>query len=185
MAKAHYVDNKEFLQIIKDWRVKLNEAEENGQPRPRIPDSAGKILMMIAQRYSLRPNFRNYPFRDDMVLQAIEAAVKAFPSFNAELYSNPLAYFTQCIHFSFIGTITKEKKMLYTKVKMIQEGGLDFFDTLEHDETINSSQKDYLLSFLEKNEHEIEFKFLDKAEKEPKPEQQKKVIVSPLDELFD
>jgi hypothetical protein len=68
---------------------------------------------------------------------------------------------------------------------MIQEGGLDFFDTLEHDETINSSQKDYLLSFLEKNEHEIEFKFLDKAEKEPKPEQQKKVIVSPLDELFD
>lgn len=183
MAKNHYVDNKEFLQIIKDWRDSCKKAEIEGAPRPRVPESAGKILMLIANRYSLRPNFRNYPFREDMILQAIEASVKAFPSFNSDLYSNPLAYFTQCVHFSFIGTINKEKKMLYAKVKMIQEGELDFFETLEHDETITSSQKEYLQRFLERNEHEIEFKFLEKEIPE-EVEEIKPKFESPLDEMF-
>ena len=181
--KKHYVNNKEFLQIIKDWNVACKEALASGLPRPRIPESAGKILMLIAERYSLRPNFRNYTFRSDMVLQGIENAVKAFPSFDPDRFSNPLAYFTQCIHYSFIGTITKEKKMLYAKIKLIQDGALDYFETLEHDETVTSSQKEYLMKFLDRNDHEIEFKFLDKTPSE-KPEKEEVKFESPLDELF-
>lgn len=180
--KKHYVNNKEFLQIIKDWRALCKIAESEGKPRPRIPESAGKILMLIAQRYALRPNFRNYPYIQDMILGGIEAAVRAFPSFDSDRFSNPLAYFTQCIHYSFIGVITKEKKMLYAKIKMIQDGVVDYFETLEHDETVTSSQKEYLMKFLDRNDHEIEFKFLDKkvTEKEEKGDP----YSSPLDELF-
>lgn len=183
MAKNNYVNNAEFTELIRKHREKRLKAIEEGRPEPRMPEEAGRILMMIAERYSRRPNFSGYSFRDEMIANGIEAAVYAFNKFDPEKSSNPLAYFTQCIHYSFIATITKEKKQLYTKVQLVREGIQDFMDVLEHDDSIDSSQRNYLVDFLDRNEHEIEFGFLEKKER-PVAEKTQHVVESPMDEFF-
>lgn len=180
----HYVNNAEFTGIIQEWRDSCQQALENGLGRPAIPEAAGKIIMMICDRYSMKHNFRGYPFREDLVSTAIEACIKAFPNFDPAKSTNPLSYFTQCAHYAFIGVISKEKRQLYTRIKMIQEGAVEYFDVIENDNTIESSQKAYLLNFLDKNEQEIEFGFLEKK-KEPVEEKEKPRVVSPLDEFIE
>lgn len=178
----NYVDKAEFTELIRKHRQKHLEALAKGEKPPRIPEEAGRIIMEIAERYSRLYNFRNYPFRDEMIANGIEAAIRAFNNFDPERATSPLAYFTQCIYFSFIGTISKEKKQLYTKIKIIREGIQEFMDVLEHDDSIDSKQKSYLMEFLDKNEHEIEFGFLEKKEKVSNKKE--KVIESPIDEFF-
>ncbi len=179
----NYVNKNEFTELIRQHRAKHLEALEKGEKPPKIPEEAGRIIMEIAERYSRRYNFRNYQFRDEMIANGIEAAIKAFNNFDPERATSPLSYFTQCIHFSFIGTISKEKKQLYTKIKVIREGMQDFMEILEHDDSIDSKQRNYLMEFLDKNEHEIEFGFLEKKEKVV--ERKEKVIESPIDQFFE
>ena len=33
---AHYVDNKVFLQAMKDWKEQCEEAEQTGEEKPRV-----------------------------------------------------------------------------------------------------------------------------------------------------
>ena len=64
VAKAkHYVNNKEFLQAIIDWKEKVKDAESSGEDIPPVTDYIGECFMKIAQRLSYRPNFINYAFR--------------------------------------------------------------------------------------------------------------------------
>lgn len=179
----NYVNNAEFTEMIRKHRANVQMALETGSPKPRIPEEAGRIIMEIAERYSRRHNFRNYQFRDEMIANGIEAAIKAFNNFDPDKSNNPLSYFTQCIHYSFIGTIKKEKTLLYTKINMIRDGYQEFMDILEHDDSIDSKQKNYLLEFLDRNEQDIEFGFLDKKPTEKK-EKVEKVYESPIDEFF-
>lgn len=48
----NYVDNKTFYQLIKDYK-----AAKKANPRAKIPDSIGNILILIAQKLSTRFNF--------------------------------------------------------------------------------------------------------------------------------
>lgn len=179
----NYVNNAEFTEMIRKHRANVQMALETGSPKPRIPEEAGRIIMEIAERYSRRHNFRNYQFRDEMIANGIEAAIKGFNNFDPDKFSNPLSYFTQCIHYAFIGIIKKEKTLLYTKINMIRDVYQEFMDILEHDDSIDSKQKNYLLEFLDRNEQDIEFGFLNKKPTKKK-EKVKKVYESPIDEFF-
>lgn len=186
--KNHYVNNKEFTSVIREWRSRKAEAEQLGKPVPRIPEEAGRLIMLIAERYSMKHNFRGYYFRDEMISEAIIVGIKAFPNFDPDKYDNPLAYFTRCIHRSFIGTIMKEKKQLYARVRLIEEGQVDFMDIMENDDTIISSQKEYLESFLAKNEQDITFKAFEKSQEEKdanKHHEVGSVEVLPLDQFME
>lgn len=180
---ANYVDNNEFRELIRSYREQKLQAEAEGKEPPRIPEKAGYYLMQIAERYAHRHNFRNYPYRDDMVLDAIASCVRAFGNFDPDRGTSPLSYFTQCVHYSFIGTISKEKKMLYTKVQMIKEGAQEFYDSVEGDEDFDSGQKQFLMDFLDRNDAGITFGFMEKKPTEPKPVV-KKEYNSPLDNFF-
>ena len=35
-STAHYVDNKQFLQAMKDWKDKCVEAEQTGEEKTRV-----------------------------------------------------------------------------------------------------------------------------------------------------
>jgi len=76
--------------------------------------------MLIAEGLSHKPGFINYPFRDDMVGDAIENCVRYAHNFDSDKYSNPFAYFTQICYYAFIRRIGKEKKQLYVKMKAIE-----------------------------------------------------------------
>lgn len=128
MAKKnleHYVNNKEFLYAIVEYRKKLLEAKELGQPKPRITNYLGECFLKIATHLSYKPNFVNYMFKDDMICDGIENCVQYIHNFNPEKSSNPFAYFTQIIYYAFLRRIQKEKKQLEIKQKIIERSGFD------------------------------------------------------------
>ena len=106
---AHYVDNKVFLQAMKEWKDKCEEAEQMGEEKPRVSNYIGECFLKIANHLSYRPNFINYTFRDDMISDGIENCLQYLDNFNPKKSNNPFAYFTQIIYYAFIRRIQKEK----------------------------------------------------------------------------
>lgn len=121
----HYVNNKDFLQAIIEYKKKIKDSELKGLPKPRITNYIGDCFLKIATHLSYKPNFVNYMFREDMISDGIENCVQYINNFDPEKSSNPFAYFTQVIHFAFLRRIQKEKKQLEIKNKILEQSGFD------------------------------------------------------------
>ena len=121
----HYVNNKEFLEALINYRAKCQRAEEAGEARPVIPRYIGECFLKIANHLSYKPNFVNYMFREDMISDGIENCVQYIKNFNPEKSSNPFAYFTQIIHYAFLRRIQKEKRQMDIRSKIIERSGFE------------------------------------------------------------
>ena len=121
----HYVNNKDFLYAIVEYKKSVAHAEQNGEDRPIITRYLGECFLKIATHLSYKPNFVNYMFREDMISDGIENCVQYIHNFNPEKSQNPFAYFTQIIHYAFLRRIQKEKKQLEIKTKIIERTGFD------------------------------------------------------------
>jgi len=142
----YYVNNKEFLAAITDYREKVHAAKESGDPRPRVTNYLGSCFLKIATHLSYKPNFVNYMFREDMICDGIENCLQYIDNFNPEKSKNPFAYFTQIIYYAFLRRIQKEKKQLEIKGKILERSGFDeVMHTDKYDGTMsgmNPSQSD-------------------------------------------
>ena len=121
----HYVNNKEFLEALINYRAKCQRAEEAGEARPVIPRYIGECFLKIANHLSYKPNFVNYMFREDMISDGIENCVQYIKNFNPEKSSNHFAYFTQIIHYAFLRRIQKEKRQMDIRGKLIERSGFE------------------------------------------------------------
>ena len=133
--KEHYVNNKEFLAAMTEYKKLCVEAEESGEDKPPVSNYIGECFLKIANHLSYRPNFINYTFRDDMISDGIENCLQYLDNFNPEKSNNPFAYFTQIIYYAFIRRIQKEKKQTHVKHKMIEKQSYEYFTTMEGDDT--------------------------------------------------
>ena len=150
----YYVNNKEFLAAITDYRQKVHAAKEAGDPRPRVTNYIGECFLKIANHLSYRPNFINYTYRDDMISDGIENCLQYMNNFDPDKSDNPFAYFTQIIYYAFIRRIQKEKKQMQVKAKIIANAGVEnMMDQLEGDDAQYQSQ---MLDFLQRNSKEEE-----------------------------
>ena len=91
----HYVDNKQFLQAMIEYKKSCVLAESKNELKPPVSNYIGECFLKIANHLSYRPNFINYTFRDDM------------------------------IYYAFIRRIQKEKKQQTIKRKLILKSGFD------------------------------------------------------------
>ena len=126
MAKVkteYYVNNKEFLAAIVEYREKVHFAKENELPRPLLPNYIAECFLKIATHLSYKPNFVNYMFREDMVCDGVENCLQYVDNFDPEKSKNPFAYFTQIIYYAFLRRIQKEKKQLEIRTKLIERCG--------------------------------------------------------------
>jgi hypothetical protein len=146
---ANYINNAEFLAAIKEYKLKIKEAEEAGFPKPQIPNYLGECILKIATHLSYKPNFINYSYKDDMILDGIENCINYFDNFDPDKSSNPFAYFTQIIYYAFLRRISKEKKHSYIKNKLIQDMHFDSFDIQEHDE--DGQYHNAYIDFMQQN----------------------------------
>tara|TARA_B110000902_G_scaffold65239_1_gene77543 strand:+ start:1474 stop:2085 length:612 start_codon:yes stop_codon:yes gene_type:complete len=137
---AHYIDNKEFLKAMQEWKTKCIEAEEAGEERPQVTNYIGGCFLKIANGLSYRPNFINYTYRSEMVSDGIENCLQYIHNFDPEKSKNPFAYFTQIIYYAFLRRIQKEKKQTHIKNKMIEKRQYESFCVNEGDETIYDVQ---------------------------------------------
>ena len=133
--KPHYVNNKEFLQAMIDWKATVVEAEANDESRPQVTNYIGECFLKIANHLSYRPNFINYTYREEMISDGIENCLQYIDNFNPEKSKNPFAYFTQIIYFAFVRRITREKKQSKIKDKLLKSSNLeDMIMVQEHDD---------------------------------------------------
>jgi len=134
---VHYVNNKDFLAALIQYKKEIKEAQERGDPKPRITNYLGECFLKIATHLSFKPNFVNYIFKDDMISDGIENCVQYIHNFDPEKSQNPFAYFTQIIHYAFLRRIQKEKKQLEIKNKILEKTGFD--EVFCDDNTIDGS----------------------------------------------
>lgn len=135
--KLHYVNNKEFYEAIKIHINQCNFAENVGEDEPKVTEYLGECFFKIAQRIATKPNFANYTFKEDMILDGVENCLRYIRNFNPDKSNNPFSYFTTVITYSFIRRIEKEKKYTYIKLKAMENelykhdsiGNLNSFDT--------------------------------------------------------
>jgi len=151
----HYVNNREFLDAIVEYRIKvLKEAQKEipdmtaeqlkdwkSPNKPRITNYLGECFLKIATHLSYKPNFVNYMFREDMISDGIENCVQYMLNFDPKKSNNPFAYFTQIIHYAFLRRIQKEKKQLEIKTKIIEKTGYDHVMVVE--DGANGTSSDY------------------------------------------
>jgi hypothetical protein len=159
----HYVNNKDFLAAMVEFKQEVAEAEEHQLPRPKVPMYVADCIMKIATHLSYKPNFVNYSFRDEMICDGIENCLQYIDNFNPEKSNNPFAYFTQIVYYAFLRRIQKEKKYLYTKYKTsehanvfdetsdVQEhdSGVDFNDDIKYNEWTQEYMSEFIENFEE------------------------------------
>lgn len=135
--KVHYVNNKEFYEAIRIYIDQCNVSEEMETELPRVSEYIGECFFKIAQKIGTKPNFANYTFKEDMILDGVENCLRYIRNFDPDKSKNPFSYFTTVITYSFLRRIEKEKKYTYIKLKAMENelhkhdsiGNLNSFDT--------------------------------------------------------
>lgn len=172
MSKNHYINNVDFLNAIKEYKVHVQDAENAGDPKPPVPEYIGECILQIATHLSRKPNFANYTYIDEMISDGIENCLMYFDNFDPNKSSNPFAYFTQIIYYAFIRRIQKEKKQTLIKSKIILDMmPIEMFSTQDHDmdDAVASSYVDFM------QQHSIYAEVVDKEEKRKAKVKEKKL----------
>jgi len=145
MAKAkteHYVNNRDFLDALIEYRESVAEAAANDRPKPRITNYIGSCFLKIATHLSYKSNFVNYMYREDMISDGIENCVQYIHNFDPAKSKNPFAYFTQISYFAFLRRIQREKRQLDIKTKIVEKSGFEALMTSDANLT-NEYRNDY------------------------------------------
>lgn len=117
---AEYVNNKEFYDMLVEFKQQCNQAKERDEKTPKIPEKIGNCFVMIATKLASKGNFSGYTYKDEMISDALENCVVAVHSFDPEKSKNPFAYFTQIVWYAFLRRIDKEKRQTYVKYKSLE-----------------------------------------------------------------
>jgi hypothetical protein len=117
---GHYIDNKVFYAEMVKWKVVVDAERAAERKTPPVTDYIGKCFLDIATHLSYRPNFINYPYREEMIGDGIENCLMYASNFDPSKSKNPFSYFTQIIYFAFLRRIAKEKKQMYIRYKMLE-----------------------------------------------------------------
>ena len=145
MAKAkteHYVNNRDFLDALIEYRESVAEAAAKDLPKPRITNYIGSCFLKIATHLSYKSNFVNYMYREDMISDGIENCVQYIHNFDPAKSKNPFAYFTQISYFAFLRRIQREKRQLDIKTKIVEKSGFEALMTSDANLT-NEYRNDY------------------------------------------
>lgn len=111
------------------WNTEKNAKKQKivEEKKPKLTDYLGECILKIATRLSYRPNFANYPYREEMVSDAVLNCITYIDNFDPKKSTSPFGYLTQICWFSFVRIINKEKKEKYTQFKFAeQQNNKDF-----------------------------------------------------------
>lgn len=88
-----------------------------------ISDKLWQMLVLLVERYGSKGNFYGYSYNDDMQGEALCSLMKNALKFDPERSSNPFAFYTSCVHNSFLGYMAHEKKQQRIRDKLLVEAG--------------------------------------------------------------
>ena len=159
--KRNYINNKDFLNALIEYRDLQKYAKENDLPPPRISDYIGDCILKIAENFGKRKNFYQYTYKDDMIGDAIENCIRYINSFDPEKSNNPFAYFSMVVHRAFLRRIDAEATQSYVKYKSLGNGTLSLYTESKDKKNldmINDIMNDTAYDIIEKFETKVSTK---------------------------
>lgn len=149
-TKNNYVNNKELLKAITAWKQELN-ANTNPNKIIRQNDVIGLAIMLIAEGLSKRFNFSGYTqsWKDEMIADGIEAAIKGLHNFDETKYNNPHAYITMACFNAFVQRIKKERKEMAKKYSYFVHNVYDAND----DDIVSLADETFIQDIYDKMTH--------------------------------
>jgi len=138
MSSTHYVDNKKFTIALTKWTDEQRRRKARGWKQKRVTPYLAESILAICKNISRRVNFIAYPYRDEMVGDAIENCIKYLRNFNGEKYNNGFGYVSMVAYRSMVRKIKREK-LLHTKHLKFIKG---LVDISELSNVINANNDD-------------------------------------------
>lgn len=123
----NYIDNERFHQLILEYHERKKQ-----NPKERIPEEVGKMIIMMAKRLATRYVFNSYTFKEEFINDAILRAVEIFDNYDPVKYDKPFAYFTLVMWRTFLQRIQKEKQERTKREKLVMVD--DIFSLQEDDD---------------------------------------------------
>jgi len=109
---ANYVEPEDFYKDICDYLESLKR-----NPEARISNSLAIKIERTIRGMANMHCFKNYPFKEDMIGDAIYYALKYLKNYDITR-KNVHAYISTIAYRSFLQRIATERKHLYTKYKI-------------------------------------------------------------------
>lgn len=130
-ATKYFTDaeNELIVNILVDWIPGRKAAIANGTKLPAIPEVIGRAVQRIVEKTSSRYNYRDYPFREDMVGDAILNILRYLHTFDVSRVGersgkiNFFSWVTMCTDRSFSKKITDEEGQTYLKLRAFEDVG--------------------------------------------------------------
>ena len=167
-GRHHFVDNAEFKYELECRRIIVQEALARGEEPPRLSESIGRKLLMVAEALAHRPYFIGYSYREDMVMTAMYDCVKYVDKFDTSRGTSAFAYFTQTCWYAFIRYIQSEKKQSYVKVEIIKNLGTILQDLQIDSQDADQDFKNHITELLNQaTNSDLEKTFGKKKKDEP------------------
>jgi DNA-directed RNA polymerase specialized sigma24 family protein len=139
-TKVNYVDN-----IIFNEQMLIYIAKKKENPKERIPDSIGLIIMNIANNLAKLRRFNGYTYKEEFIGDAIETCIKYLDNFDPLKSNNPFGYFTQICYYAFVRRIKKEKQQHQIKRDIVSNLELLEDSELANFQEIDSQNGEFLV----------------------------------------
>lgn len=125
---VNYINNAEFTVDVAEYVRAIKGLEDP----PGIPNKIGNYFLKLCTGLSMSPNFKNYTYREDMVMDAVENCIKVIANYDIDKPTrtgkpNPFSYFTQIAYFAFLRRIAREKRQTEIKDSLIANAGTGVF----------------------------------------------------------
>ena len=196
--KKHYIDNVKFSEEAAKYVEEYNYAKDNGLVKPKLNEYLGKCILLLANKVSNMPSFNSYSYKDEMVSEAIEIAVRYFHNYRNDVISKrtgkPTAgahtYFTTIMANRMYKCRADHKLQMFIKEKYISESSDLFVEIQSQDEKEYSESLKEILDEMSGCQYlEYDLKLAEKKEEQKKiqnksPKKVKEKIELPLDEFF-
>lgn len=114
------------------------KSRKSGLKLPQVTNYIGECFLKIATNFSTIQNSKHsyykYPFRDEMISDAVINCLRYIDSFDVYHGDNPFSFFTTCVYHSFVLRIHKERIELAVKQKIIKNFDFDKVSVQGHDD---------------------------------------------------
>lgn len=141
----HYVNNQEFSQAVVDYVREVERAEKfNYNYIPVVPDYIAKCFLNISTGLARKPNFSQYTFKDEMIMDGVENCLRAIRNYDIEAATrsgkpNAFGYFTQIIYYAFLRRIQRENRQQDIKLKYMTSAGVEQYMNVSSDSHIEQA----------------------------------------------
>lgn len=131
-TKDNYVDKFELHKELTKYKLEYDHCKKNGKPLPVPNDYIGKCIISIATRTAYSRSFCRYPYRNDLISDAIENCVRYLHTFRIEpvegthvnkgkMVQNAFGWLSMIVFRAYVRRIKMENRQLEITEELISK----------------------------------------------------------------